>query len=170
MKTKLHSLKIKDKLQGPHSMFSQYLACSVLNDNLKADSCCTFDFDESESQNFFPEEDDCFKDALPDFMSTPDRSFNMQNLDLAYNSMTKPDACEQYVGVNYTDVVHHDKNQVKGRIGEIFYEARDNSVSDFVAVTFLTRSPDSLLYDGIDTQVINVVFSFVHSKFSVLTM
>ncbi|XP_038986983.1 uncharacterized protein LOC103722332 isoform X2 [Phoenix dactylifera] len=153
VKTKLHSLKIKDELQGRLSSFPQYLACSVLNDNLKADSCCTFDLDENELQNFFLEEDDSFKDALTDFMSTPDRSFNMQNLDWTCSSMTNLDACERYAGVNYTDVGNHDKDQVKGRISEIFYEARDNSVSDFVAVTFLTLSPDSLLYDGIDTQM-----------------
>lgn len=153
VKTKLHSLKIKDELQGHLSMFPQYLACSVLNENFKADSYCTFNPDEKEMQIFSLEEDDCFKDALPDFMSTPDQSFNAQNLDLAYNLMPNPESCEFYPGVSCTDIVNVDKDQVKGRTGEIFYEAQDNNVSDFVAVTFMTRSPDSPLYDGTDTQM-----------------
>ena len=38
-------------------------------------------------------------------------------------------------------------------MSEIYYEATDDSGTDFVALTFITRSPDYHLYDGIDTQV-----------------
>lgn len=38
-------------------------------------------------------------------------------------------------------------------MAEIYYEATDDSGTDFVALTFISRSPDCHLYDGIDTQV-----------------
>ncbi|XP_073012998.1 uncharacterized protein [Typha latifolia] len=151
VKTKLHSLKIKDELQGRQSMSPQYLAFSVMNETVKP-SGSTLDL-EKDLSTFSVEEDDCFKDALPDFMSTSDQGFYPQNIDMICNMMCSPDACEDYAFVGQSNSLNSDRDQVKGKPADIFYEARDNSIADFVAVSFLTRSPDSPLYDGVDSQM-----------------
>ncbi|KAL0308079.1 UNVERIFIED_CONTAM: hypothetical protein Sangu_2997600 [Sesamum angustifolium] len=71
------------------------------------------------------DEDDIFKDALPDFL-------------------TLHDSAEI-----------HEKDLSKGKTisNDIFYEAMSSDDSDFVSVTFLTRNPGSPDYDGIDTQM-----------------
>ncbi|XP_077211040.1 calcium-dependent lipid-binding family protein isoform X2 [Tasmannia lanceolata] len=141
VKMKLHSLKIKDELQSLLSMSPQYLACSVLKDDVVA-SPRNFDHNIKEHPKKILEEDDIFKDALPEFMSTPDQSVYPQNLDGPHI-------------VDSTDALFFDKGMTKGMgtTSEMFYEAQDNDTSDFVAVTFLTRHPGSPIYDGIDTQM-----------------
>ena len=149
MKTKLHSLKIKDELHGRLSMSTKYLACSVINEDLESvpkkkedlesEGSCTPD-GEGHPKSFSVDEDS-FMDALTDF--TPDQSSNLHDLDTPSYSMS--------------DVNEHtlcfDGDQQKVKHTEIFYEAQDNNVTDFVVLTFLSRTPDSCLYDGIDSQV-----------------
>uniref|UniRef100_A0A0D9VFX1 C2 domain-containing protein n=1 Tax=Leersia perrieri TaxID=77586 RepID=A0A0D9VFX1_9ORYZ len=125
VKTKLHSLKIKDELQGRLSTSSNYLACSVINDNLETIDSSTPD-EEGHPKSFSVEEDS-FMDALTDF--TSDQSSNLHDLEIP------------------------DGDQQKLKPAEVFYEAEDNNVNDFVVLTFLTRTPDSCLYDGIDSQM-----------------
>ncbi|KAK2971030.1 hypothetical protein RJ640_025804 [Escallonia rubra] len=114
---KLHSLKIKDELQGS----SQYLACSVVNNSSFASHGTLA------PRVVKAEDNDIFKDALPDFMSLPDSADTFLN--------------------------ENDMGKTKAFSGDVFYEAQGTDDSDFVSVTFLTRNPDSLDYDGIDTKM-----------------
>ncbi|BAF08745.2 Os02g0470400 [Oryza sativa Japonica Group] len=146
VKTKLHSLKIKDELQGRLSMSSNYLACSVINDNLETvDSSSP---DEEDHRKSFSVEEDSFMDALTDF--TPDQSPNLQDLEIPSNSIFDPDGHTQ---LSSKDGLSFDGDQQKVKPTEVFYEAQDNNINDFVVLTFLTRTPDSCLYDGIDSQM-----------------
>lgn len=127
IKVKLNSLKIRDELQGSISSHSKYLACSVIDQNLHS----LPDYLELEGKDHFNmtlEEDDIFKDALPDFA-------------------TLHDSAE-------TGIL--EKNLSRGKINppDAFYEAMSADGCDFVSVTFLTRNASSPDYDGIDTQVI----------------
>ncbi|OVA16691.1 Peroxin/Ferlin domain [Macleaya cordata] len=148
VKTKLHSLKIKDELQGHLSLSPQYLACSVLKEETVVASSSALDSNEKELSEVLLEENDIFTDALPDFMSISDPSYYSQNADMPYTS-------ECYAGVDSAEALTPIKTPTKGKgiSGEIFYEAQDNDTSDFVVVTFSTRSSGSPYYDGTDTQM-----------------
>jgi hypothetical protein len=65
---KLHSLKIKDELQGRLSSCAQYLACSVQKNDESSASTGPFDPHAREMSTVLPEDDEIFKDALPDFV------------------------------------------------------------------------------------------------------
>lgn len=141
VKMKLHSLKIKDELQGCLSETPQYLACSVLkNDDLlnSQDAC---DAPEMDVSTVLPEEDDTFTDALTEFMSVTD---------------TSPGAGKDHDDFLPTEALirKHDLVQEKGIASEIFYEAEGGDSSDFVSLIFSTRSYNSSDYDGIDMQVL----------------
>lgn len=138
VKTKLHSLHIKDELQGHLSKSSQYLARSVLSNEKLSSSPGTFDPNGIPTATASIEEDDSFKDALPDFLSLSDVG-----------------NCESS-GRGSTEIIfnENDLGKGKGMSSDIFYEAEDSENSDFVVVTFLTRGSDSPDYDGIDTQVL----------------
>ncbi|KAF9594340.1 hypothetical protein IFM89_030469 [Coptis chinensis] len=156
VKMKLHSLKIKDELQGRSSVSLQYLACSVLKDDAEVCSPDTLDPSGEEVDKLFMEEEDTFKDALPEFMSIPDSNFHLQSMTAPCSSVPYPSECsEQGVTIDSADALVHDKDLMKGKglPGEVFYEAQDRNASDFVAVTFSTRNPSSPFYDGIDTQM-----------------
>lgn len=151
---KLHSLQIKDELQGHLSLSPQYLACSVLKDETDACSLAC-DTVRRELHDKFLEEDDIFNDAMSDFTSTPN-SFYSQALDMPFNircSTSDVPGCS--APVHFADALTYDKELAKGKnlTSEIFYEAQDNDTSDFVVVTFLTRHPGSSQYGGVDTQV-----------------
>ncbi|KAL3505576.1 hypothetical protein ACH5RR_030958 [Cinchona calisaya] len=124
VKTKLHSLKIKDELQGSLSSSPQYLACSFLGDQ---DSLPRNMSEPDGKELLMMEEDDNFKDALPEFMLLPDSA----------------------------EAGSDEKDQSKGKsvTGDVFYEAKGADDSDFVSVIYLTRNPASPDYDGIDTQM-----------------
>ncbi|KAI4370200.1 hypothetical protein MLD38_018571 [Melastoma candidum] len=129
VKCKLHSLKIKDVLQGRHAADPQFLAYSVLkNENLSRLS--------TESQSHDPaamlsDDDDIFKDALPDFLLLSESGIHAHNMDVL-------DDINNGTGFEPTDV---------------FYEAEGSNGSSFVALTFSTRNSGSPDYDGIDTQM-----------------
>ncbi|XVF38939.1 hypothetical protein REPUB_Repub20aG0145800 [Reevesia pubescens] len=127
VKTKLHSLKIKDELQGRLSGNPQYLACSVQKNDSSIESHRTCDPVVNEMSEVHPDDDDTFKDALPEFMSLTDSD----------------------------EVLIHEKDLVQGKglSGEIFYEAQGGDDLDFVSVTFSKRGSGSPVYDGIDTQM-----------------
>lgn len=145
VKMKLHSLKVKDELQGRLSSPPQFLACSVLKDNMDTPRLSSLHLNERVFCNFFFDEDDIFRDALPDFVSTSDLS---------------PRTCDSEVGdvwsvLGSNEFSSREKERTKRKTAtEVFYEAQDDITTDFIAVTFLTRNPDSPHYDGIDTQVI----------------
>lgn len=155
IKMKLHSLKIKDELQGRLSLSPQYLACSVLKN--EKDACpSSYDPKGTELRKPFLVEDDIFNDALSDFTSTPDHTFYSEGLEMAFDSKHSTSYPLEYSGsVDFTDGLPSEKELAKGKglTIEEFYEAEDTDASDFVAVTFLTRHPGSAQYDGVDTQV-----------------
>ncbi|CAI9779714.1 unnamed protein product [Fraxinus pennsylvanica] len=126
VKMKLHSLKIMDELQGSASSRSQYLACSVTTD-IYSLPCPNISEPHGKDPSMVTNEDeDIFKDALPDFMSLPDSAEAV-----------------------------HEMDQSKGiiRPADVFYEALGSDDSDFVSLTFLIRNPECPDYDGIDTQM-----------------
>lgn len=142
VKTKLHSLKIKDELQGSSSLGPNYLACSVLkNDHLNASSLPL-----KELPSIISEDDDIYKDALPDFMTSP-------NFDMACATrLGDSSECPQF---DSAGVIVREKEMGKAKSvpSDVFYEAEGSDNSDFVSVTFSTRNPSSPDYDGRDTQV-----------------
>lgn len=159
VKMKLHSLKIKDELQSRLAMNTQYLAYSVLKDDHIFIFPGTFDPHRKELSLTLPEDDDIFKDALPDFMSLPDPGIYSQNMDIT--QCLRIGDINDRAGNESAEALIHDTDLRKGKgiSGEVFYEAQGSDSSDFVSVTFLTRSPSSPDYDGIDTKVLNVCVS-----------
>ncbi|XP_031479692.1 uncharacterized protein LOC116250249 isoform X3 [Nymphaea colorata] len=144
--TKLHCLQIKDEFQGRLSGATKYLARSVLqkSDDDVVRSCDITD----PSCPEVVDEDDVFRDALPDFVANPEQSFYLQrNHEI---SCLVPFSSEV---VDIAGNQDEDKVKLKNLHGEMFYEAQDDTLSDFVVVTFLTRHPGSLIYEGIDVQM-----------------
>lgn len=128
IRMKLNSLKIMDKLQGSLSAHSQYLACSVITDQYSHSPPSSSERQGKDPFAVLMEDDDIFTDALPDFMISHD---------FAETGISEKD-------LSTGDIVP----------GDVFYEAMGSDDSDFVSLTFLSRNPSSLDYDGIDTQVI----------------
>ncbi|WVZ75446.1 hypothetical protein U9M48_023496 [Paspalum notatum var. saurae] len=152
VKTKLHSLKITDELQGRLSMSSQYLACSVINESMEATCSGTSDKgsatpDKGGDLDPFSVDEDSFMDALTDFI--PDQNSNLHDNETP-NFISD---ANEFSEMSSKDGLWLDGDQNNAKPTEIFYEAQDNNVTDFVVLTFLTRSPDSCLYDGIDSQM-----------------
>ncbi|XP_073302377.1 uncharacterized protein [Primulina huaijiensis] len=127
VKMKLHSLKIMDELQGSLSSHSKYLARSIITDHHLLSYPTNIESQGKDLPAVTVEEDDIFKDALQDFLTSSDNS---------------------EVGIR-------EKDPSKGKIvpGDVFYEALGSDDSDFVSVTFSTRDPSSPDYDGIDAQM-----------------
>ncbi|WOH07393.1 hypothetical protein DCAR_0726823 [Daucus carota subsp. sativus] len=126
VKVKLHSLKIKDELQATSNLSPQYLACSVQKDDNSLNSPSSI---EPQGNELLPtEDDDIFKDALPDFLSLSDSA----------------------------EAIISEKDTTVGRTNsaDVFYEAEDVEDSHFVSLIFLTRSTSSPDYDGVDSQMI----------------
>ncbi|XP_043709636.1 uncharacterized protein LOC122658659 isoform X2 [Telopea speciosissima] len=147
VKTKLHSLKIKDELQGCLSTSPQYLVRSVLKDDIIVASP-SVKANEKELSTVFLEEDDIFKDALPDFTCILDPVFCS---DTKLDTLDVSDPCD---GVDSIEALMQDTTtKRKGVLHEMFYEAEENGTSDFVVVNFSTIDPGSPVYDGIDTQM-----------------
>jgi vacuolar protein sorting-associated protein 13A/C len=93
-------------------------------------------------------DEDPFMDALTDF--TSDQNCNMQENEIP-NLVSEASIYTETIS---KDGIWFNGDQQKVKPSEVFYEAQDNNVTDFVVLTFLSRSPDSCLYDGIDSQVI----------------
>ncbi|KAJ7955294.1 calcium-dependent lipid-binding family protein [Quillaja saponaria] len=147
VKMKLHSLKIKDELQGRIFRGPQYLAISVLKNESIFTSHGTFDSHGKDISVGFLEDDDSFKDALADFVPVADESNFSQNMDL-----------DQYGLMGLSSDFESPETLTEFRKGngiscDVFYEAEGSDNSDFVSVTFSTRSSGSPDYDGIDTQM-----------------
>ncbi|KAG9446693.1 hypothetical protein H6P81_012821 [Aristolochia fimbriata] len=151
VKMKLHSLKIRDDLQGRNATCEQYLACSVMTDESSDSSNCP---DLKTLPKLHLEEDDIFKDALSDFMSNADQTIHLVNPDMPYSAKLVPADCSGSAFVEETSIIF-DKELGKGKsvISEEFYEACNDDTTDFIALSFMTRGPDSPLYDGTDVQM-----------------
>lgn len=154
LKTKLHSLKIKDELQGRLSTTPQYLACSVLKSDNLVSSPGIIDPHWKEMSVLLHEEDDTFTDALPDFMSVSDAGFGSPTSDTV--SCVTTEDINDAAGFASAEGLVLEKNLVKARCisAEEFYEAEGSDYSNFVSLTFSTLSSSSPHYDGIDTQVL----------------
>lgn len=154
LKTKLHSLKIKDELQGRLSTTPQYLACSVLKSDNLISSQGIVDSHWKEMSVLLHEEDDTFTDALQDFMSISDAGIGSPISDMVSCATTED--INDATGFASAEGLVLDKNRVMAKCisGELFYEAEGSDNSNFVSVTFWTRSSSSSDYDGIDTQVL----------------
>ncbi|XP_068666865.1 uncharacterized protein [Aristolochia californica] len=155
VKMKLHSLKIKDELQGRHGACEQYLACSVVTDESSDSSSPCPNL--KNVPKLFMEEDDVFKDALSDFMSNTDhQTFYLANPDMSDSAKLGLAEFSGSASVGDTSNTF-DKELGKGKgkaiVSEEFYEACDDITSDFIALSFFTRGPDSPLYDGTDVQM-----------------
>lgn len=155
VKMKLHSLKIRDELQGRLSTRPQYLACSVLRCDNVFSPAGLIDPNGKEMSAALHEENDTFTDALPEFLSLSDTGVYLQFLDVAACRSTGH--ISDSAGFEFAEALFHEDDLVKGRVvsDEIFYEAEGSNYSDFVSVVFSMRSPSSHDYDGIDTQVLN---------------
>ncbi|XP_010266663.1 PREDICTED: uncharacterized protein LOC104604129 isoform X2 [Nelumbo nucifera] len=156
VKMKLHSLKIKDELQGRLSTSTQYLACSVLSGDDVTSSLADLDPNVKELSMMLPEDDECFKDALSDFMPNPDTSVYSAITDIPDGlKHESSDISGHCVGFDSTEdfIPDSDSAEGKGIAAEMFYEALENDTSDFVAFIFSSKSPSSPFYDGIDSQM-----------------
>ncbi|ERN01899.1 hypothetical protein AMTR_s00089p00158930 [Amborella trichopoda] len=137
---KLHSLKIKDELQGRFSGSIKYLACSVLKDDTVNAHCGSPRG--AELSKPMLEDDDNFKDALPEF-SIPNLGFNsLNNLEMPSSEFSDPIDISGCCGTSspMNSFIFHDSGQ-------------DSDISDFVSVTLLTRHPGSPKYSGTDMQM-----------------
>ncbi|KAH1088253.1 hypothetical protein AAZX31_07G215500 [Glycine max] len=139
VKMKLHSLKIKDELQGRLSVAPRYLAVSVLQSETSSS-----DMYDSHGKEVSHDDDDSFTDALSEFISQTDGGYCLHNMDLDHQGL---------VGIasdfeSLENIMHE-----KGTPREVYYEAQGSDTSNFVSVSFTTRSSCSPDYDGIDTQM-----------------
>ncbi|PPS16895.1 hypothetical protein GOBAR_AA03703 [Gossypium barbadense] len=144
LKTKLHSLKIKDELQGRLSGNPHYLACSVLKYDSSLESNQTCDLNGDEMSGVHQDDDDTFKDALSEFVSST-------NSDSLSHYMDMVDAYRFESDEVLID--EQDLAQGKGLSGEIFYDAQGGEDLDFVSVTFSRKGSGSPVYDGIDSKM-----------------
>ncbi|CAM9004161.1 unnamed protein product [Rhodiola kirilowii] len=135
IKTKLHSLKIMDELQGRLSKHPQYLAYSVLKSDYAKESPINHELLEKVASPLHEEDNEMFTDALPDFTSLPDSELSI---------MVAAEAL----------IYENGSGKGKSPSADIFYEAQGNNTNlDFVSLSFSTRSPGSPDYDGTDTQM-----------------
>lgn len=155
VKSKLHSLKIKDELQSRNSTSPQYLAFSVVENDNTSVSAGVSDYHGTNISSVQSEEDDIFKDALPDFISLSESCIHPHSM--AMNQSARSGDVIDSTGLGSTDALMNENDLGKGMgfSDDIFYEAQGMESSDFVSVTFSTRSSASPDYDGIDTQVCN---------------
>lgn len=165
VRTKLHSLKVKDELQHQLSGVPQYLAYSVLKNGDVQDLHGACDFNDKEMPVGHVDDEDAFTDALPEFLSPTDPGTPDMDM-IQCSMMMDSDEC---VGFESGEGLVHEKDgsQGKGLYDEVFYEAQGGEFSDFVSVVFLTRSSSSHDYNGIDTQVCNAT-SWAQSMFVTL--
>lgn len=155
VKSKLHSLKIKDELQSRTSTSPQYLAYSVVENENTSVSAGVSDYHGHNMSSVQSEEDDIFKDALPDFISLSESSIHPHSM--AMNQPARTGDIIDITGLGSADALMNENDLGKGMgfSDDVFYEAQGMESSDFVSVTFSTRSSASPDYDGIDTQVCN---------------
>lgn len=156
IKTKLHSLKIIDDLQGRLSEHPHYLAYSVLKSDYTKESSISDDVQEKFGSPLHVEDDDSFTDALPDFTCLSDQVVCSPRIDDQYPIRADNDSEFSILEAAEALIYDNESGKGKGSSGDIFYEAQGNDNNlDFVSFSFLTRSPSSPDYDGIDTQVLN---------------
>ncbi|KAE9602547.1 putative vacuolar protein sorting-associated protein [Lupinus albus] len=150
VKMKLHSLKIKDELLGCLSGAPHYLAVSVLTNETLSSSPVSSVSHRKDAPFGFSDDDDSFLDALSEFISQADGGNHLHNMDLGQQGLmmaaTDFESLENLI---------HEKEIEKGKNTphEIYFEAEGSDHSNFVSVSFSTRSSGSPDYDGIDTQM-----------------
>ncbi|KAK7264763.1 hypothetical protein RJT34_32373 [Clitoria ternatea] len=147
VKMKLHSLKIKDELEGRLSVAPRYLAVSVLKSETFTFSSVSFN---SHAKDVSHDDDDSFTDALCDFVSHTDGVHSVHNMDLDQQGLMG--IASDFESIE--SMIHErEMERGKGTPREVYYEAEGSDTSNFVSVSFTTRSSGSPNYDGIDTQM-----------------
>ncbi|KAK4265962.1 hypothetical protein QN277_026944 [Acacia crassicarpa] len=150
VKMKLHSLKIKDELQGHVSVGEHYLAVSVLKNETPSTCSDSLNSHGKDVSVGLPEDDDSFMDALSEFMSQHDAGNYMHNMSLDQQGLVgiPPDfeSLKTFIQEKGVEEGH-------GTPCEVYYEIEGVDNLDFISVTFSTRSSGSPDYDGIDTQM-----------------
>ena len=156
VKMKLHFLKIKDELKSCQFANPRYLACSVLKNDKFLVSSHNVDPLGMGMPTVPHDEEDTFKDALPDFLYLADGGIYSPKMDVTHSGIMGDanDSSEFESPESFT--LQQDLLQGVFFSDEIFYEAHGSDSSDFVSVTFSMRSSSSPDYDGIDTQVSNL--------------
>lgn len=151
VKMKLHSLKIKDELQGHLSVGEHYLAVSVLKNEIPCTRSGSLNSHRKDVPLGLPEDDDSFMDALSEFISQQDSGNYVHNI-----SQDQQDLTDILPDFESLKTFIHDKEveEGQGTPREVYYEIEGVDDLDFVSVTFSTRSSSSPDYDGIDTQVL----------------
>lgn len=151
VKMKLHSLKIKDELQGRVSVGEHYLAVSVLKNETPSTCSDSLNSHGKDVPVGLPEDDDSFMDALSEFRSQQDAGNYMHNMSLDQQGLVgiPPDfeSLKTFIQEKGVEEGH-------GTPCEVYYEIEGVDNLDFISVTFSTRSSGSPDYDGIDTQVL----------------
>ncbi|XP_028786889.1 uncharacterized protein LOC114742843 [Neltuma alba] len=150
VKMKLHSLRIKDELQGCLSVVPHYLAISVLKDEALSISSGLRDSYGKDVSVRYAEDDHSFKDALSDFIYQTDADNYLQNMNVDQRGLKGITSDLESLK---TMVLEKEFEKGKDTPLEVCYEAEGSDHSDFISVTFLMRSSLSPDYDGIDTQM-----------------
>ena len=144
-------------------MAPRYLAVSVLKNDTLSSSSGSFDSHGKDASLGFPDDDDSFMDALSDFISQADGGNCLHNMDLDQQGLMG-------IASDFESLENliNEKEIDKGRStpNEIYYEAEGSDNSNFVSVSFATRSSGSPDYDGIDTQVL--LLRFVNNELEFL--
>ncbi|KAG8658937.1 uncharacterized protein LOC110610326 isoform X2 [Manihot esculenta] len=155
VKMKLHSLIIKDELQGCQSMSPQYLACSVLkNDKTLATPSPSPRSIEGREISVAPhDDDDTFTDALPDFSSASDPGVFSPRINVSHSGKVGTIGDSSEFESAEALILEQELLQGNSISNETFYEAQGGDTLDFVSMTFSTRSSSSSAYDGVDTQM-----------------
>lgn len=170
VKMKLHSLIIKDELQGCQSMSPQYLACSVLkNDKTMATPSPSPRSIEGREISVAPhDDDDTFTDALPDFSSASDPGVFSPRINVSHSGKVGTIGDSSEFESAEALILEQELLQGNSISNETFYEAQGGDTLDFVSMTFSTRSSSSSAYDGVDTQVPSLVIK--HLCYNFLSM
>lgn len=156
LKTRLHSLRIKDELQGHLSECSKYLAYSVVKSGIHPslsyanESPCSMDMLTQKS-----EEDD-FTDALSDLVFEHESDEYCTHLDSQFGRVGDIGGGIPGLYTMHSLMFEMDGGREKGFSGDIFSEGPGTDHGDFVSVNFARRDSGSLDYEGIDSQVCNL--------------
>ncbi|KAL2613699.1 hypothetical protein R1flu_025391 [Riccia fluitans] len=162
IRTKLHSLKIEDELQGHVGPSCRYIARSVISVN-NSDTLDATEKQISWSPESLPplnltvdeDDDDDFDDALPDFGSPHSSISAPQSPSSSFRFATsaKLEASSSEKSLPHWGLDQLSAIKAEQLLDEIFNEHEEVEVSDFVNVRLIIRHKESVDYDGTDTQM-----------------
>lgn len=154
---KVHSLRIEDKLQGHVAPSCQYLLRSSLSGDAEADDV-DFNYEDKLSvkdiEDDDDDEDEVFDDALTDFgVPGSPSSSEHGSFHRLFSSGRSELTPSQEKSLRHWELEL--MNLVKeGNVQDIWVDAEDEEVSDFVKMRLVIRQIDSPDYDDTDVQVL----------------